>query len=280
MTLMEFIHRSARPAPWEEGDNLPWNEPGFSERMLKEHLSQAHNHASRRFDIIDQQVDWIQNTILKGQSVAVLDLGCGPGLYTSRLAKMGSPCTGIDFSPASIRYAKETAERENLPCSYRLQDLRQGAYGRGYGLALLLYGEFQVFSPADAALILREIWKALAPGGWLILEPHTLAGVRSIGTEPSSWYTSKSGLFSEQPHLVLEEYFWYEEQQTAVARYAVIEAETGEVRRYSSSYQGYTQEQYRSLLEECGFEEIAFYPSLLGEPHPALESLCAVTARK
>ena len=40
----------------------------------------------------------------------VLDLGCGPGLYTTRLAKLGHTCVGIDFSPASIAYAKAEAE--------------------------------------------------------------------------------------------------------------------------------------------------------------------------
>ena len=39
-TLMEIVERHKRPAPWTEGDNIPWNEPGFSERMLAEHLSQ------------------------------------------------------------------------------------------------------------------------------------------------------------------------------------------------------------------------------------------------
>ena len=27
------------PEPWDEGDNIPWNEPGFSRRMLREHLT-------------------------------------------------------------------------------------------------------------------------------------------------------------------------------------------------------------------------------------------------
>jgi len=28
----------------------------------------------------------------------VLDLGCGPGLYASRLARLGHECTGIDYT--------------------------------------------------------------------------------------------------------------------------------------------------------------------------------------
>ena len=46
MKIPDLIERKAIPQPWGEGDNIPWNEPGFSERMLAEHLSQAHDMAS------------------------------------------------------------------------------------------------------------------------------------------------------------------------------------------------------------------------------------------
>ena len=59
MKLSDLANLSDMPKPWSEGDNIPWNEPGFSQRMLREHLSQEHNKASRRFEKIDKQVDWI-----------------------------------------------------------------------------------------------------------------------------------------------------------------------------------------------------------------------------
>jgi hypothetical protein len=44
-TLIDLIHRG-KPQPWVEGDNIPWNDPDFSCRMLKEHLSQDHDALS------------------------------------------------------------------------------------------------------------------------------------------------------------------------------------------------------------------------------------------
>jgi SAM-dependent methyltransferase len=248
--------------------------------MLKEHLTQDHDLASRRTGLIDRQVEWLNAAVLSHQPARVLDLGCGPGLYTSRLARFGHTCTGIDFSPASIRHAQETARREGLACTYLLEDLRRAEYGSGFRLALLLYGEFHVFSPASISLILRKAFHALEPGGVLVLEPQPLESTRAIGLASDSWYTSLSGLFSDQPHLALEEHFWYEDRSTAVVRYAVIDAARGEVTLYSSSYQGCTSDQLRSLLQEHGFENVAFYPSLLGEPHPDLQGFIAVTAQK
>ena len=33
-----IVGRRVPPKPWVEGDNIPWQDPAFSERMLVEHL--------------------------------------------------------------------------------------------------------------------------------------------------------------------------------------------------------------------------------------------------
>lgn len=86
-TLLDLINRSPSPAPWSEGDNIPWDDPGFSERMLAEHLSQEHDLASRKSATIERQVGWIFTEVLGAKPARLLDLACGPGLYTSRLAR-------------------------------------------------------------------------------------------------------------------------------------------------------------------------------------------------
>ncbi len=125
MNLLEIVNRAPVPEPWSEGEKIPWNDPGFSRRMLAEHLSQAHDAASRRGSKIDAHVDWIDRVVLDAHPSRILDLGCGPGLYTSRLAERGHTCLGIDFSPASIEHATGTASSEDLDCAYRLGDIRE-----------------------------------------------------------------------------------------------------------------------------------------------------------
>ncbi len=70
MNLLDLVNRPIPPAPWSEGEKIPWNEPAFSARMLREHLSQEHDAASRRAAIIDRQVDWIFNTPLGKANLA------------------------------------------------------------------------------------------------------------------------------------------------------------------------------------------------------------------
>lgn len=264
MNLADIPNRDPHPAPWREGEKIPWDEPDFSRRMLKEHLSQDHDAASRRITRIDRQVEWIHREVLREKPSRVLDLGCGPGLYAARLARLGHACAGIDFSPASIEYARQTATTEKLNCTYYLGDVRRTGFGRNYDLVMFIFGELNVFRPTDAALILAKAYQALAPGGQLLLEVHTFDTVRRLGSEPPHWYSSHSGLFADQPHLVLTDSFWYEQEQAAVNRYYVIDAAKGDVTRYSSTTQAYTEEGYRQLLQDAGFGAIELIPSLTG----------------
>jgi SAM-dependent methyltransferase len=278
MQLIDIVQRSKNPIPWAEGDNIPWNEPGFSRRMLKEHLSQDHDAASRRFPIIDQHVNWIHSDLLSQQPACILDLACGPGLYSSRLAARGHTCYGIDYSPASIEYAVSTARTEKLACTYFCQDIRQAEYPTNVALVMLIYGELNIFRPKNAQSILAKAWQSLEPGGSLLLEPHSYQLVEKMGHTDASWYGSASGLFSDQPYLLLRENHWQEEQHVTTTRYYVIDSNSAKVTRYAQSFQAYQDEEYRQLLAECGFEEIKILPGLTGEE--LTPGLVAIIARK
>jgi SAM-dependent methyltransferase len=233
--------------------------------MLEEHLSQKHDAASRRFDRIDHHMSWIDGEILSHRPSRVLDLGCGPGLYTERLARLGHECVGIDYSPASIEYARERARRSQLRCSYLEEDIRTAPYGKDFDLALLIFGEFNVFSPEDGRSILERARAALSRRGVLLLEVHTVSAVREIGERHPSWYTADSGLFSDRPHLCLRESSWETSGKTATERYFIVDAHTGVATRHGATIQAYSDAEYQSLLRDCGFARVDFRPSLSGE---------------
>lgn len=264
MNLIDIVQR-AKPKPWQEDDNIPWNDPDFSKRMLEEHLSQDHDAASRRSGVIDQQVAFIHEKVLGSRPAEVLDLGCGPGLYALRLARLGCSVRGIDFSPASFEYARDAVQKEGLPVQFDLADVRKAEYGQDeYDLVMFIFGEINVFPPAVARQILSNASIALRPGGRLLLEPSTEESVVRLGKEQASWSAQEHGLFSDRPHLALFEAFWDDEQRAATHRHTIIDAGTAQVTRSTASYQCYRDTEMRELLEECGFGSVRFYPSLTG----------------
>ena len=263
--LIDIVERTAQPAPWTEGDNIPWSDPEFSERMLAEHLSQEHDLASRRMETIDGHVDWIFSSVLDGQPGRVLDLGCGPGLYAQRLARRGCECVGVDFSPASIRYASEAAATAGLDCRYIRCDLRNQDFGCGFDLVMMIYGQFNVF-PRDVGMqILKKAHAALEPGGRVVLELQAAEQIKSGGGAGPTWYSAKAGLFSDRPHLVLQESFWDEDAAASTTRFLVIDAATGAVSNYALSNEAYTDQEVDEALRTAGFNEVRSYASLSGQ---------------
>jgi SAM-dependent methyltransferase len=277
--LKDLIRLNPAPEPWSEGEKIPWDDPEFSQRMLQEHLSQDHDLASRRIEKIDQHVHWIHETLLNCESTRILDLGCGPGFYTNRLAKLGHTATGIDFSPASIDYARQVAGAERLTCEYKLADIRHVEYGSGYGLVMMLYGEFNTFRPSEARSIIQKICRSLASGGILLLEVSCSDAIYDLGQEPPTWYAVPSGLFSDRPHICLMEKFYDGLMAVTTERYLIIDVETAYVTRYASSLQTYTHSDFQNMLGVCEYQQLDFH-SNFGEDHTMGEKFFLVVCKK
>ncbi len=259
MKLIDFINRNSPPEPWAEGDNIPWDEPGFSERMLKEHLDPEHDAASRRPSLITEQVTWLHNEILadKGtEPLRILDLGCGPGLYAVRLAKLGHEVTGIDISPASLEYARKLADENGVKCEFLQADFWVAELDGTYDLVVQIFGELNVFRRAHAAAIVRKYTSMLAPNGRMVLEVDRPETTRERGNSTPGWRSRESGLFSNKPHLYLEESFWNDEQRIATTRYWVIDGHTAEVTRYAQSFASYEPDEYRAMLTSAGLTDV------------------------
>jgi SAM-dependent methyltransferase len=268
LNLLDIVHRHASPEPWADVSKIPWDDPTFSARMLREHLTQDHDAASRRTAIIDQQTRWIHEVLLGGIPSAILDLGCGPGLYCNQLARLGHACAGIDFGPASIEYARAAAAADDLTCTFILGDLRATEFDRDCDLIMLLFGEFNTFQRADVLEFLTRGRESLNSDGCLIAEVHTRESIRANGAHSPSWSAQERGLFSDRAHIRVNDASWDEASQTTVERHYIIDAETAEVSLYGTTTQSYTRDAYEALFGEAGFSRIEWRDDW---PNPAHE---------
>ena len=278
-SLHDIVSRTVPPAPFREGENLPWDEPAFSARMLREHLSQEHDLASRRQRVIEGQCDWLHETLLDRRPASVLDLACGPGLYLHQLARLGHRGRGIDFAPAAIEHARAVATRDGLDCGFSHADIRRAPLGTGFELALLLYGQINVFRREHARDILERAHAALRSGGRLVLEPQSAAAVRGAGRS-TSWYSSTGGLFSPRPHLVLCEHFFDDATRTTTERWHVIDVASGAVTRYAQSSVAYDPVELSGLLRDVGFTAVATQEALGTTPWEGAPGLYVLVATR
>lgn len=94
---------------------------------------------------------WLVRSLGIQPGAAVLDLGCGPGLYAVRLAQRGFAVTGVDYSRRSIDYATAFAKQNELDIQYRYQDYLTLEDSGKYDVAMLVYATIVPFRPGSAA---------------------------------------------------------------------------------------------------------------------------------
>lgn len=265
--LWKIYNRPARPAAWEQGGNLPWNDPAFSERMLAEHLDESHSAASRVKADRLKLVAWLWDKLALQAGQHVLDVTCGPGLYAVEFARRGCTVTGLDFSPASIAYARDLAKSEAVAtrCHFIEQDVRQlPAYPATFAAAILLYGQLAVFPKAEAQTLLTRLAQALKPGARLVIE---LLDPAQIDKKDSQWwYTDDQRLWGEAPFLHLGERFWDAESELSLERFYTLHLTSGELSEVTLCDQSYQPETMTGMLYEAGFRAVTVYPAWAGLP--------------
>lgn len=94
----------------------------------------------------------------------VLDLSCGNGHNTRRLARLGAHVTGVDWSVTIIEHDQAREEREPLGIVYHAADaawldmLADGSFD-------LVVCQMALMDIPDAAAAMREVGRVLRPGG-------------------------------------------------------------------------------------------------------------------
>lgn len=264
MNLVLIRQLQEKPDPFTPGEPLFWDDTHISAQMLKWHLNPENDVASRRPETIQRSVDWLVAMLGLQAGGTVLDLGCGPGLYTARLAEKGLQVTGVDYSRRSIEYASQYASEHHLDIHYRYQDYLTLFDETQYDAALLIYGDLCPLSPAQRKTLLANVRRALKPRGHFVLDVTTRAHRLKHGSR-NGWYAAGQGFWKQGPHLALEEGFDYPEQSIFLDQVIVIE-ENGKVSVYRNWFQDFSRETITGELEQAGFVVKSVWNDLLGTP--------------
>ena len=274
-TLIKF---QQKPEPFTPGEELFWNDPHISQQMLTTHLSQNTDLASRKQETIAQIVHWLVDYLQLKIGQSVLDLGCGPGLYATRLAQQGLQVTGVDYSRTSIDYATQSAQQQGLPITYRYQNYLTIEDREQYDLALLIYGDYCPLSPEQRSQLLQNVKRALKPGGRFVLDVTTRE-LRHKHGQKNGWYADKDGFWKAGPHLVLEQGFDYPEQSIYLDQSIVIEPD-GKLSIYNNWFQDFDGDSITRELTRAGFRVDSLWNDLQGTPLTAGSDWIGVVAQK
>jgi SAM-dependent methyltransferase len=112
-----------------------------------------------------------------GEGLRCLDAGCGGGDVTLDLARRVGPhgaVVGADSDEAKLDIARQEAVAQSIGnVEFRALDLRTQAAGDDFDL---VYARFLLTHLADPARAIGAFWRALRPGGLLIVEDIDFKG--------------------------------------------------------------------------------------------------------
>jgi len=102
--------------------------------------------------------------------MTILDLACGFGRHANRLAALGHQVTGIDLMPGFLEIARRNAAEKGLQVIYQQGDMRQLSFIEMFDRVMMLFTAFGYFDDEDNLLVLKNVARALKPGGSLVFD--------------------------------------------------------------------------------------------------------------
>ncbi|MDF1683109.1 MAG: bifunctional 2-polyprenyl-6-hydroxyphenol methylase/3-demethylubiquinol 3-O-methyltransferase UbiG [Legionellaceae bacterium] len=115
-------------------------------------------------DINPTRLDWICKYITP-QNLKMLDIGCGGGILTEGLAKLGANITGLDVEEHALKTARAHAEASNVSIEYVCEPVE--LFDGGPFDAITCLEMFEHVE--DPEIVIRAAVDLLKPGGYLFL---------------------------------------------------------------------------------------------------------------
>lgn len=269
----KLFDMTKRPALWQRSTAPFWDDEYISQQMLKAHLNPDIDAASRRPEFIERSVKWLSEIIVRGGKI--LDLGCGPGLYTKRLSAMGYNVTGVDLSKNSIEYARAGDSSTNYICSnYLLLDDTDK-----YDAITLIYCDYAALTQPERTNLLKKIRNMLKPDGIFVFDVFTPEFYKNK-SESKSWYScGKDEFWSADEHICLEAAYLYENGTVSADKYVVITKDS--INEYIVWDTVYTKQSLADELSASGLHPKAFFGDVCGKEYDdSSETLCCIAVKQ
>ena len=177
---------------------------------------------------------------------SVLDLACGHGRIGNRLAERGAEVTGYDADRYFLERARSDARARGVEATYLEGDMRALPWEARFDAALLWFTAFGYFDEEGNRAVLREVRRALRPGGRFVLEMIHL---------PWLLLHQQRQLFVRRGvDVMLDENTWHPASSEMETRRTVVR--DGAVRQVGYTIRMFMPAELRDWLEEAGFEGV------------------------
>ncbi len=255
-----------------------WTDEHTSEQMLAYHLNDDVDLSSRRASFVDESVSWMASAFGLEPSSRVIDFGCGPGLYTSRFARLGAEVSGVDFSARSIEYARAFASRTGLNISYIEADYLEYRPEGRFDLITMIMCDYCALSPEQRASLLATFREVLADGGRIVLDVYSLSAFADRKEQSICEKNQLDGFWSAEPYYGFLTSHKYENEKVSLDKYTIVERNRR--REVYNWLQYFSPESLEQEANAAGLEISAVYVDVAGNPYDSGAAEFAVVMTK
>lgn len=271
---------NSKPAAFEfyTADAL-WTDEYRSKQMLAFHLNEAIDVSSRNIDFINRSASWIVDHFRLGSGKSVCDFGCGPGLYTSRLAQSGADVTGLDFSKNSIQYARQQAESAKQKIDYVHTNYLLFEHQSKFDLITMIMCDFCALGPAQRRTLLNKFHAFLNEDGAILLDVYSMASFAEREEEAFYAKNQLNHFWCEDDYFCFVNKFKYDGEAVALDKYSIFQ-ENGKAETVYNWLQFFSPKRLAEELSASGFTVKDVYKDVAGGRYSEQHSEFAIIATK
>jgi len=199
------------------------------------------------------EAEFISSLLRLRPGARILDAPCGEGRITRELTAKGYELTGVDMAQDFLEMARTKAKQRGLEIAFDQADARSLKFVDDFDGAVCWGNSFGYFDDAGNTAMLNSLFRALKPGGRLVLDASCNAESRLPNFREREWARIGDILF-------LEENEFDHAQGRMITHYTFVHEGKEETR--TGSHRMYTYREVCQMLEAAGFAQVRSYASL------------------
>jgi len=186
-----------------------------------------------------------------GEGTRVLDVGCGHGRISNRLAILGAEVIGVDVVDRFLEEAEKEAARGWVEVRYARGDMRELVLAEPVDVVVCWFATFGYYDDRDLRRTLERFRASLRPGGRLVLDVHNrVAAARLVPANGRG----NTALSRREDDLLVDTVQLDAEGDRAVTTRVIVRG--GHVRQTAFVVRLFSASELREWLAAAGFSKV------------------------
>lgn len=168
--MKELFDHLKPPEMFSSSPQNIWNVDKLNDLIINSHLDDDTYGGSYSKNFRESIIKFIVEIAPSEDYKNLLDLGCGPGLYSNELCIQGYNVTGVDYSKNSIEYARNIATINNLSIDYIVKDILEYKPSKHFDIIIMVFEILNTFDSKQRKRLINNIYNSLNNGGLFIFD--------------------------------------------------------------------------------------------------------------